>query len=57
MGANSLRIRARLMGEILDTDDALRAPDKGNGEVEVYGDTAVDRNGKLHAVLRGDEHP
>jgi alpha-D-xyloside xylohydrolase len=51
-GANSLRVRARLMGEILDTDYALLCPDESTGEIEVDGDTAVVRNGRLHAVLR-----
>jgi alpha-D-xyloside xylohydrolase len=52
-GANSLRVRGRRMGEILDTDYALLPADGGPAEIEVDGDVAVVRNGGIEAVLRG----
>ena len=51
-GPDSLRIRSRLMGELLDTDYALLPPRPAPVEVRVDGDDAVVRNGRIEAVLR-----
>jgi alpha-D-xyloside xylohydrolase len=51
-GLNSLRVRARMMGEILDTEYALLHPAAAHCEIEVDGDVATVRNGKIDAVLR-----
>ena len=51
-GLNSLRVRARMMGEILDTEYALLHPAAAHCEIEVDGDAATIRNGKIDAVLR-----
>jgi alpha-D-xyloside xylohydrolase len=61
-GPNSLRVRSRLMGDILDTDYALLplAEGAGNsveGSIHIDGNVAVVRNGKLHAVVRAVSRP
>ena len=50
-GADSLRVRARMMGEILDTDYALESPPASDATIEIDGDHATVRNGKIVAVL------
>src|SRR5207248_9286800 len=56
-GANSLRVRARVMGEILDTDYALLPPAASETQIELDGAVAVVRNGKIQAVLHAiSEH-
>jgi len=50
-GANSLRVRSRMMGDILDTDYALLPATDNDVDILVDGDVAVVRNGKIHAVL------
>ncbi|QYR23082.1 hypothetical protein KZ483_09245 [Paenibacillus sp. sptzw28] len=54
-GDNSLRIRSRMMGEIMDTDFAL-LPVNGGAEavIEIDRDTqtASIQNGKITAVVR-----
>lgn len=54
-GENSLRIRSRMMGEILDTDYAL-LPVNGDAEAAIEIDheaqTATIQNGKIKAVVR-----
>jgi len=51
-GPDSLRVRSRLMGDLLDADYALLPPQPAQVEVEVDGDEAVVRNGRIEAVLR-----
>jgi alpha-D-xyloside xylohydrolase len=51
-GANSLRVRARMMGDILDTDYALLPAPERQVDSELDGDAAVLRHGKIHAILR-----
>ncbi|MBV9170293.1 MAG: hypothetical protein JOZ81_09450 [Chloroflexi bacterium] len=48
-GSNSLRVRARMMGEIVDTNYALMPPAAADVGIEVDGDEATIRN-----KLRGD---
>jgi alpha-D-xyloside xylohydrolase len=51
-GPDSLRVRSRLMGDLLDADYALLPPQPAQVEVEADGDEAVVRNGRIEAVLR-----
>ncbi|HYY12410.1 MAG TPA: glycoside hydrolase family 31 protein [Kineosporiaceae bacterium] len=51
-GADSVRVRCRLMGDLLDTEYALLPPAPTDAVVEVQGDVAVLRNGRLEVVLR-----
>jgi alpha-D-xyloside xylohydrolase len=55
-GPDSVRVRSRLMGEVLDTDYALLPPEPADVAVhieeDVDGDVAVLRNGGIEAVLR-----
>jgi alpha-D-xyloside xylohydrolase len=51
-GPDSLRVRARMMGEILDADYALLPPPDGEAQIEIDGDLATVRNGKIQALLR-----
>jgi hypothetical protein len=51
-GPDSLRVRSRLMGELLDTDYALLPPQDAQVDVELEPDVAAVRNGRIEAVLR-----
>jgi alpha-D-xyloside xylohydrolase len=51
-GPDSFRVRARLMGELLDTDYALLPPQPSDVDVKLDTDVAVVRNGRIEAVLR-----
>jgi alpha-D-xyloside xylohydrolase len=46
-GPDSVRVRSRLMGEVLDTDYALLPPESAEISVDVDGDVAVLRNGGI----------
>lgn len=50
-GPNSLRVRSRMMGEILDTDYALVPPADSDPVIEVDGNVVTFRNGKIQAIL------
>lgn len=53
-GENSLRVRSRMMGEIIDTDFALlpnSSDVKAKIQIDVNGDTATISNGKITAIL------
>src|SRR5664279_3752733 len=50
-GANSLRVRSRMMGDVLDTDYALLPPADSAPIIEVDGNVAILRNGKIQAIL------
>lgn len=50
-GANSLRVRSRMMGDVLDTDYALLPPADSAPIIEVDGNVAIFRNGKIQAIL------
>ncbi|MBO1752118.1 family 31 glucosidase [Actinotalea sp. BY-33] len=54
-GPSSVRVRATLKGEILDTEWALLPPEPVLGEVTVDGTVATLVNGDLHVVLRHSE--
>jgi alpha-D-xyloside xylohydrolase len=51
-GPHSLRVRSRLMGELLDTDYALLPPQPAAVDVTLDADVAVVRNGRIEVVLR-----
>ncbi|MEU6247971.1 TIM-barrel domain-containing protein [Glycomyces sp. NPDC047010] len=51
-GKDSLRVRASVSGEVLDTGFALLEPEPADVRIEVDGDTAVLVNGGITAVLR-----
>jgi len=51
-GPDSLRVRSRLMGELLETDYALLSPESAQVDVKLDTDVAVVRNGRIEAVLR-----
>ncbi|OPJ57604.1 TIM-barrel domain-containing protein [Clostridium oryzae] len=51
-GKNSIRVRAVVMGEILDTDFALLSPEKCDSKIAIYEDEAVIENGKIKVVLQ-----
>jgi len=50
-GSGSFRVRARMMGELLDPDWALLRREATPVETEVTGDTAVVKNGKITARI------
>ena len=51
-GENSLRVRSRMMGEILDTDFALDLQiSEINAAIEINEDTGTLTNGKIKAVI------
>ncbi|MFC8097814.1 TIM-barrel domain-containing protein [Streptomyces sp. NPDC057363] len=50
-GADSLRVRCRPMGDILDTEYALDPPVPTGAAIEIDGDHAVITNGKIKAAL------
>lgn len=50
-GSDSLRVRCRPMGDILDTEYALDVPVPTKSTIEIDGDRAVITNGKIKAVL------
>ena len=54
-GADSVRVRARMMGEVLDTDWALLTPEPIVPEVEIDGSRATLRNGGITVVLEHSE--
>jgi alpha-D-xyloside xylohydrolase len=51
-GANSLRVRSRMMGEILDSDFALLPVDTQPVRIDVNEHEAVIANGKIKAVIK-----
>jgi alpha-D-xyloside xylohydrolase len=51
-GSNSLRVRARMMGDVLDTDYALLEQAESTPVIMIDKDTASIRNGRICAVLR-----
>ena len=54
-GANSLRVRSRMMGEIIETDFALLPPiDKNKASLSIHEDniSASIQNGKIKAVIK-----
>ncbi|HSP20037.1 MAG TPA: TIM-barrel domain-containing protein [Myxococcaceae bacterium] len=51
-GADGLRVRSRLMGDVLDTDYALLPPQPAAVDVTLDTDVAVVRCGRIEAVLR-----
>ncbi|MBN0038589.1 family 31 glucosidase [Cellulosimicrobium cellulans] len=51
-GANSLRVRATVMGEVLDTDWALLEPGARDARITVEDERAVITNGRISAHLR-----
>lgn len=55
-GKNSLRVRARLMGDLLETDFALGAKPDFTPEIEVLGDCATIRNGEITATVQGQSY-
>jgi alpha-D-xyloside xylohydrolase len=50
-GANSFRVRSRMMGDILDTDFALLPAGCGSADIRLEEGKAVIRNGKIEAVI------
>lgn len=50
-GPDGLRVRARMMGELLDTDFALLPQPPASPVVRVEGDVATIRHGEIEAVL------
>ena len=53
-GSNSLRVRSTVMGDILDTEYSLLAPDRSSCEVSVDGSVATVRNGKITASITAE---
>lgn len=51
-GANSLRVRSRMMGEILDSDFALLPVDTQPVRIDINEHEAVIANGKIKAVIK-----
>lgn len=51
-GANSLRVRATVMGEVLDTDWALLEPGTRDAQITTGDEHAVITNGRISAHLR-----
>ncbi|QHC67792.1 family 31 glucosidase [Rathayibacter sp. VKM Ac-2759] len=54
-GADSVRVRAIVMGEVLDTDWALVTPEHLDPEVTIEGSRATLRNGGITVVLEQKE--
>ena len=54
-GADSVRVRATLKGDVLDWDWALLAPEASDAVVEVSGTRATLVNGRLRVVLEQTE--
>ena len=50
-GENSLRVRSRMMGDVLEQDFALLPAPAARATIDIEGDRAVIRNGKIRAVL------
>ena len=50
-GVNSLRVRSRMMGEILDSDFALLPAKTQPVQIDINEHEAVIANGKIKAVL------
>jgi len=53
-GPNSLRVRSRMMGEILDTDYGLLPAEEVDVQTEVSGHEGTISNGKIRAVIKED---
>ena len=58
-GENSLRVRSRMMGEIIDTDYALlpnSSDVKAKIEIDEETQTATIKNGKITAIINHQKH-
>jgi len=51
-GHNSLRVRSRMMGEIIDTDYGLLPAEETDAQIEIREHDASITNGKIRAVIR-----
>ena len=53
-GDNSLRVRSRMMGDVLEQGFALLPASTASAAIDIDGDRAVIQNGKIRAILTGE---
>src|SRR5674476_1624575 len=53
-GDNSLRVRSRMMGEVLEQGLALLPASAASAAIDIDGDRAVIQNGKIRAILTSE---
>ena len=53
-GNNSLRVRSRMMGDVLEQGFALLPATAASAAIDIVGDRAVIQNGKIRAILTSE---